>query len=673
METALLPAADPVPAEVTGFLAQLAVALHKQRAYPPGHPMRRAAQASTFRALGGLLAVAPSVRIGVARHQLVVDDGATDPDHFVIRDLAVRLHRRQVGSVSFRDGITEAEFVDVLERLTVDSSSNRTELLPPIAIETEHVTVTPIAFDALSLREADDVGVQIDQLWQELASVLSGSGGPGAGPGGPEDATGTFAQLLLERLAAPEVRATMAATIERMGRLSQTLDGEERERAEARLRDLLATLPPDALGVLLDIDLGRRDQLGNLLPAVEWLPALALIEVVESAARAQQQEMSNVLLRLLKKLARQSRGSGGPRPLGDRDVRTVVRSLLQDWTLNDPNSKSHAHILEVLARHDVVTAADGAPSEESIRILQMALETGGVGDHVTEAVERSVARGQTDEVAALLELAGSGTVPTTIWATLAAVPQLRRILADERISPETVARILEHTGPDAAPVLIDRLVTTSTGPSRAAIAARLVAMGPTVGLELFRRIDAVGATERRHLLAVLAELPSLPEAFNVRVYLESPEPLTRVEAYRLMIRRPAERDDAIHAALADDDERVVRVAIEAGLEQLPRQSLTRLMLLLNSPKRTVELKAAAAPMLSQFDGLSIREWLLSNLVTRPAWFRRRRLVAKTPLVVAKLRVLATRWRGTPAVDRVLELARRTGDLELVAAVEGGEP
>ena len=40
MTGVLLPTAAPVSPEVVGFLTNLAVALHKQRAYPPSHPMR---------------------------------------------------------------------------------------------------------------------------------------------------------------------------------------------------------------------------------------------------------------------------------------------------------------------------------------------------------------------------------------------------------------------------------------------------------------------------------------------------------------------------------------------------------------------------------------------------------------------------------------------------------
>ncbi len=671
---ALLPTTDAVSAEVVSFLAQLAVALHKQRAYPPGHPMRATAQEAAHRALGRLLEEQSVLRIAVARHQLVVDEAVTDPDHFVIRDLAGRLHRRQVGAIVFRTGVATDEFTAFLEQLSVEVPG-KGEPPPPPETTTPNIDVTPIAFDALSLRDGDDVGVQVDRLWQELAQVVGGGGtgsgwGGGSGTGGGSGGgDGGFAQLMLERLAAPDVRATLAATIERLGRLTQTLEGPEREAAEARLRDLLATLPTEALGILLDIDLGRKDQLGNLVPAVEWLPAMALVEMVEAAARAQKQEISNVLLRLLKKLARTG-PDGFSRPVGDRDLRQVVKGLLEDWSLNDPNSRSHAHILEVLSRHDVGGAGDGAPVDESIRIVQMAVETETGGDHVVEAVELAVNRGQVDEVVTLVASAPPSDGTAAIWATLGTPGQLRRVLADERIGPDAVARILDHLGPEAAPLLIDRLLAAGADRVRSLIADRVFRMGPAAAFELARRLESASPTDRRQLLGFLADLPELPEGLSVQGYLQAPDPLIRREAYRFMFRRPEAHDDALHAALADDDERVVRLAIDAGATRLPRQSLTRLMVLLNSPKRSADLRAAAVELLVQFDVPSIREWLLANLITRRGWFRRSKLAPKSPLVVAKLRVLANRWSGSPPVEKVLELARRSGDPDLVSAALG---
>ncbi len=665
MTGVLLPTAAPVSPEVVGFLTSLAVALHKQRAYPPSHPMRHSALTTAYRSLTAILEGCPALKVGVARSQLLVEEGVTDPAHFVIRDFAARLHRIQVGALVFRSGLTLAEFTTVTEYLVTEGSrSDRLGSTP--GFEAEHAEVVPIAFDALTLRDGDEVGVQVDHLWQDLAQLVSGDD-QGISVG--EFASPAFVAMMLERLSATETRGAVAAAIERMGRLNLTLEGEARVEADLRLRDLLATLPPDALNLLLDIDVGR-DGLVGIRPAVDWLPAAALIELVESAARANRKAMSTVLLRLLQKMSRQGRGGSGSRAVADRDVRQIVKGLLEDWTLSDPNSKSHARLLETLARYEQATTSEGAPSEEWLRVIQITIETNGVGDHVLEAVEQCVGEGETAALVELLQSVGDDPAAAVIWKPLLAPQQLRRMLHDRELDPATIGLVLARAGEPEVPVLTDRVVALESGPVRRLVVARLVAMGPAIFNGVIAQLDRGGTAERCRLLGILAELPTLPVGFDVRGYLSADDPVVRVEAYRLVLRDPAHRDDALHAALVDDDERVVEVAIAAGAERLPRQSLTRLLILLSNRKRTEDLRSRAIGILSQFDTPTVRDWLLANMTTRPSWYRRQRLVSKSPIVIAKLRVLATRWAGTPGADAVLRLALRSGDADLIAACNG---
>ena len=666
MTGVLQPAAAPMAPPVVGFLTHLAVALHKQRAYPASHPMRHAALAAAHQSLSALLQDSPALRIGVARHQLVVDDAVTDPAHFVIRDFAARLHRIQVGALVFQSGLTLAEFTAVTERLVVEPPGRGDRTFVGPGFEGENAEIVPIAFDALTLRGEDDVGGQIDHLWQDLAHLVAGNAefGPVGEVGSP-----AFVSMMLERLGAPESRAAVAQAVERMGRLNLTLDGDARVHADLRLRDLLATLPPEALGMLLDIDLGR-DGLDAIGPAVDWLPAAALIELVESAARANRKEMSTVLLRLLQKMSRNGRGGAGVRPAADRDVRQIVKGLLEDWTLSDPNSRSHARLLETLARYEQTTTSEGAPNEEWLRVIQITIETGGAGDHVVQAVEQCLAEGETAALVELLQSVGSDPAAAPVWKELLAPQPLRRIIHDERLGPDLIGLVLAQAGPSEVPVLTDRLLALESGPVRRLVVERLVAMGSGVFEQVMAQLDRGSTADRCRLLMMLGDLAALPAGFDLDGYLAADDPVVRVEAYRLILRDPARYSDALHAALADEDERVIEMAIAAGGQRLPRQSLTRLLLLLSNGKRSVELRAKGVRILQQFDTPTVRDWLLAHMTTRPSWYRRQRLVPKSPIVIAKLQVIAGRWAGTPAADAVLRLALRSGDADLIAACSG---
>lgn len=688
MTTDLLSATTPVSTEVAQFLAHLAVGMHKLRAYPAGHPMRHAAVHAGYTALTELQQDQSDFRIGVARNQLTVGDTTTDPAHFIISDLALRLHRRQVGSLTFHAGITEAEFTAALEVLAAEPPRGRGIAAEEMVVSpSPNVEIAPIAFDALALNEGVDGANQVDLLWQELAGLVSGAtsdmtgglGGSGTG-GGQGEGIGSggdgYARAVMERLRAPEVRTAFLSTLERLGRMSQALDGEERAQVEARLGDLLATLPKNAIEMLLDVDIGQRDGLARLMPAVDWLPTVALVELIESAAAANNQGISAVLMRLLRKLANQGKSAGHQPASGDRDLRVMVKSLLENWTLADPNSKSHAHILDTLARHETVSTADGAPTGEGIRVLQIALETEAVGDLVLEAVEMVVASRQIEALTALLEETPlPNRAAAEIWKMVLTPAQARRIFGDPDLDPEVAHRLLARVDDSLVDLLLDRVLLFRHEAVRRDVIERIFALGPTASLALLKRIEGVAGEQRQQLLQVLQTVAQLPPGFDARAYATAPEPLVRIEALRLMMRNPDDRDDAVHAALADDDERVVDLGLEAGLADMPRQSLSRLMLLLNSPKRSVALKARAIPVLAQFDTPSIREWLITNLVIRRGWFRRRKLAPKTPLLVARLRLVAVRWPDHPQVAVALELARRSGDPELTAAAraEGSNP
>ncbi|HRZ10399.1 MAG TPA: hypothetical protein P5319_10990, partial [Gemmatimonadales bacterium] len=91
--------------ELSVFLIQLSVGLHKYGTYPKGHPVIEHAASAVFSGLSALLQQRDGLAIGVARDQLIVEGAATDTENAVLRDLAYRLHRHQIGVIRFRKSI----------------------------------------------------------------------------------------------------------------------------------------------------------------------------------------------------------------------------------------------------------------------------------------------------------------------------------------------------------------------------------------------------------------------------------------------------------------------------------------------------------------------------------------------------------------------------------------
>src|SRR6478752_1643312 len=90
-------ALSPLSRELTELLTDMSVALHKYGMYPDGHPLLESAIAGMGRRMKRLLEEKQEISIGVARRQLIIDGMASDAGNAVLRDLASRLFRREIG------------------------------------------------------------------------------------------------------------------------------------------------------------------------------------------------------------------------------------------------------------------------------------------------------------------------------------------------------------------------------------------------------------------------------------------------------------------------------------------------------------------------------------------------------------------------------------------------
>ena len=667
---------------IVGFLTRFAVALHKMRAYPAGHPMRQDAIELAHAELAAVLVGRESIQVAVARSQLLVDGRPTDPAHFVLRDLAARLHRLGLGAVVFRPAVTAEELGAALQQLIVDPSRPDERGVIRTFTSSRNVELLPMSFRALSLDRtaggdgSSEEGEVVERLWRDLAAlVLHGGGDPdaesdGGGVGGGAGllvGPRPLAQALLDRIRSGQVPAeSMGEAIERVGRIGATLDGEARGAIELRLRDLLATLPEDALAALLSIRLDSQDGLDRLAGATDWLPATALLELVETAAKAQKHEISTFMIRLLRKLGGQGGAPQAPRREGP-DFRGVIRQIVEGWSLESPNPAAHTRILDLLAMQDQGAGIERSAGE-GLRLVQMALETGAVGDQVAEGVELVVEAGDLPVLMpALTDPSADPEAADAVWTILTRQEVMERVLHAANVDLTAATALVARLGADQAERLIDLAVGAEDAAIRRLLIERVVGFGAIGGAALRRRLEIVPPAGQRLLLATLADCPSLPPGLDLGALVVSPEPMVRLEALRVMLRSPAGRSEAIHLGLSDSDDRVVRLVVDAAHQALPRQSLSRLMLLLSNPRRSPELQARAVPILAQFDAPSVRQWLYDGMIVRKGWFRRTRLVPKSPLMVAKLALIASRWPDDPETRRLARLARRTGDVELVAA------
>jgi hypothetical protein len=271
----------------------------------------------------------------------------------------------------------------------------------------------------------------------------------------------------------------------------------------------------------------------------------------------------------------------------------------------------------------------------------------------------------------LVDVPETNPAAAAIWAHLLGPATLRRVLLEEPVDHGACSRLLARVGLSSAEGLLDSLTISESHDTRRVILHRLAELGPGVAPLLIARLDAAPWYLRRNLLGLLADLPDIPGGFTARRFADDAEPLLRLEALRLMLRSEAEREEALHRALGDDDDRVVRLAFESGAERgLPRASLPRLMKLLNDPSRSAELRARGISLLSQFATLTVRQWLIARILVRRGFFRRTRLSPKTADLLTGVGVLIRTFPGHPETLVVYRLASRSGDSDLIEAAGG---
>jgi hypothetical protein len=184
--------------ELSDFLVELSIAMHKTAIYPAGHPLLETAVGGVERKLSALLRDRPTLSIGVARRQLVVEGVATDPNHPLLRELAQRFHRHHLGALRFNAGVTAAEVADVL--LTVAAAADGANKGMPVGLgpvenlsKWPHIRLFPLSYEQLQLLEGDEAdgaeaggGSRGAQLWIGLAraALMAESTGGSTGTGG---------------------------------------------------------------------------------------------------------------------------------------------------------------------------------------------------------------------------------------------------------------------------------------------------------------------------------------------------------------------------------------------------------------------------------------------------------------------------------------------------------
>ncbi len=352
----------PLSRELSEFLIELSIALHKHAMYPGGHPSLDAAVAAVSRSAARLLEERPVLVFGVARRQLVIDGVATDSGQPVLRRLAEGLHRHHLGAVSFSRDVQADEMGHALRALATEVERDGPLGLAPAGhlLEWPHVRLHPLTFDRLELvsfsPEKEGATTPSDgraaELWVGLARAAMAAD-RSSGDLGAQVSTepAVVAQAIDEHHGATAYDQVIVGYLLQIAQELKTATGTEGAALRRRTARLIAALRPETLRRLVAMGGDAAQRRAFVLDATNGMAVDAVLEILKAAADASGQTISHGLVRMLSKLAVHAElGDERVRPLADGALREQVTRLLDGWELRDPNPDAYSKVLQPSCR-----------------------------------------------------------------------------------------------------------------------------------------------------------------------------------------------------------------------------------------------------------------------------------------------------------------------------------
>jgi hypothetical protein len=669
-----------LPQDHAELLLELAVAVHKNAIYPGTHPLLLAAVDSLARRVTSFLEQTPTLSIGVARRQLIIEGVATDEEHPILRDLAARLHRHQIGALRLTRGLEKVELAEVLATVAIDVGRVEQPLGlmgPEVLQRWRNARLFPLTFDQLELIDdgldaaaaegeaARESRTRAAQLWIGLARAALAREATA-------DLPSTDPETVARAIDAHQGDSAYdQIVVGYMLQIADELNGDEK-RTSAPLRDrvskLVRGMEPRTLQRLLSMGGDAAQRFQFALNASHGLTVDAVVDVVRAAANVSGQTISTSLVRMLSKLAAHAErpNAGSAQARSDAEVRDQVRRLISSWELTDPNPDDYTTALNSISRHTAARDGDAAGHADDARMLQLALEVGTIGPHTERIFGLMLGR---PDVTPLLDLLDAGPEGSTREALLARVVTAQRLFD---------ALHCEHPNTKLAERLALRLREVAVDPIINLLADEeerfhgwacdmLVRLADVSGPRVVERLLDAPVHAQRQMLHIVDRLGEWPAGFSPEPFTASPDAGVRREAVKLMLRREEMRDDAIVAGLDDSDERTVGIALAAALKRCPMPAVPILMRRVESATVSAELRARAIRALAASGSLDAMRWIAHRSIKKHWLLGTPVLREKSPQLISSIAGLAAHWSSAPEAVEVLALVAKSKDADLRSA------
>ena len=657
-----------LPANLVELLLELAIGLHRYAIYPPDHPSvlklgeRLARRINTYTAREG------AVHVGVADGRLVVGDGATDPAQPILRDLARKARDRQVGGFVLLPQMASVDIELFLRGMCEETEDG---MMPKV--ETERIRLLPPGYDRLQLADPSflggDPGSRAHDLWLGLARSAISNGAIQQ-----EDAADIpgLAQSVRRRLSEDDggrlILGYMAQIAGVLAEDPEAGEGASLGHLRTQFRALIDALDPATLRELMQREGGNDANIRLAFDVCRSLDPTTAVKVLEAVPKREGRRISHQLVRLLRKMSAREREAPAERQRYAVDTfRDAIERLSDDWQPEDSaeaGRHSDAGDLHVLSEDE-----EQVPLSMEGRILLISLELGVVGAALKAAVATMTENEEITSLKKLADAAKSGhPVVDYVKETLHSNDNIARRIRDEGTDPELLEALVDGAGLAAVEPLLDALIESPSRAVRRTAFDLLQKLGMPAGLAAVTRLENQPWYVLRNLLVLSQSLETVPSGVDPLPLLFHEDTRVRKEAFPVCIRAVDGRTPSLKAGLADEDDRIVLMALREAKDDLPG------MLVPDVAKhvgRGGELAQQAIVALKESQSPLALKCLL-DICQERRLLGGTRVAKKSAELLLALQALAERWPEVDEVQALLQLARASKDPEVQAAAEARE-
>ena len=640
----------PIPRVLDAALREFANAIGKSAMYPPGHQMVAAAVAALAGRIRAVLDEREALTLGVTPRGMMLDGAPLEPLPFVLRDLAIRLHRRNIGTIYIQRGATDDEIGTMLAAISAPDADER---VGREGLRLVHLRVEPLVYDVLGYAD-DSADRELDEIfWMHLVEAAFDRR---LADGEALPTPAQIAEAISERAAASAEGARRV--YEALAGFSTALAARsERSSGIARKRfvEVMSALSRPTTTRVMAAAPSTASRRRFLRETLALVPPALLLQLLESVAEADGEPISPQLRWLLGKLAGGHEAGG---MASTSAFSSQVLGLVEQW--DDVGATG------VEEDHD-----DPRLSVEGARVLGIGLELGLASDAVVGAARALADRGHLGEVLELLDHPDLN--PETVRTVASAVLDpglLARLLAVTPLDFALIQRVAVQSSGLAVGPLLEALSSAAGRGTRRRLLDLLVRIGPANEAAFLAHLADAPWYLARNIFSVLAQFPSINNLEPVLAALRDPEPRVRQEALRAALRHATARSRAVQEAIEMGDATMMRLALGSLSEGCPPSLIAPVLSVLGHDDD--ELQLMAIPLLAGSSNPLIVPQLLGLVRTRGGFLRRTRLRSTSPVMLAALEVLVARWSNHRPVVPVLQLAARSNDPEVRNVLGGGQ-